>query len=90
MRAADGHFQNDCFVRCIAISHLDAKISRGREQLLVVEVNLITANAMVVLWLVIILGVSAKRAKNAIKVMQILESKVFLNNPHPGFRAGFA
>jgi hypothetical protein len=35
-------------------------------------------------------GRLGQKCKNAIKVMQILESKVFLNNPHPGFRAGFA
>ena len=90
MRAADGHFQNDRFAGGVSISHFDPEISRGREHLLLVEVNLITANAMVVPWLVIIPGIWAKSAKNAGKIMQIFESNVFLDNLNSGFRAGFA
>src|ERR1700730_13177081 len=79
MRAADGHLQNYRFAGRVPVSHLDPEISRGREHLLIVEVNLITANAMVVPWLVIIPCIRAKGVEDAVEIMQVFKSNVLLN-----------
>ncbi len=67
--AANGHLQNYHFVGRVSMSHLDLKIRCGREQLLIIEVNLITANVMVAPWFVIIPGIWAECVKDAIEVM---------------------
>jgi hypothetical protein len=51
------------------MSYIDLKIGCGCEQLLIVEVDLITTNAMVAPGFVIVPGIWAECAKDAIEVM---------------------
>jgi hypothetical protein len=85
--AANGHLQNYPFAGCVSMSHLDVKIRGGCEQLLIIEVNLITANVMFAPRFVIIPGIWAECTKDAIDVMQVLESNVFLDKLDSGFDA---
>jgi hypothetical protein len=50
----------------------------------------IAPNAMVVPWLVIIAGLRAKDAEDAVEVMQILAPHMFLDQLEPGLYACFA
>jgi hypothetical protein len=72
------------------MSNLYPKIRCGCEQLLIVEVNLITPKAVVVPWFVIVTGIWSERVKDTIEIVQVLASNVFLDKPEPGFHASFA
>ena len=69
MSAADDHLQNYRFISRVSIFHLNSKISRGCEQILIVEVNLITTNAMIIPRFIIIPCVCAECSKDAVEVM---------------------
>ena len=66
---ANGHFQNYRFVGHVTMSHLDMKIRRGRECLLIVDANLVPAGAMVAPRLVIVPGIRTECVEKAIEVM---------------------